>query len=118
MENAQREWRASAQARFDELIGDEQLDAIRSEAEVRLSGLREEINRISESLRVEFDTSALDLPDIVVPECIETDLDKPAVLIDSRDDFVDQCADLIASKAYADVNGRPLVTIEPLGAES
>jgi hypothetical protein len=104
---AESEWESAAQARFDELIGEEQLHEIAISAELRLGELREEIARVSDSLRVEFDTSELDLPAIEIPEFVEPDLDKPDTLIDSRDEFVDQCADLIASKAYDDVNGLP-----------
>jgi hypothetical protein len=102
---AQSEWLAVAQARFDEVFTPDDRAALIEEAQEELADLQQQMDELSDSLRVDVDPDVLDLPEIVVPEFVDGDDEWPKLLVDSDDAFVNQCAHLIASKGYDDVGG-------------
>lgn len=92
-------WQAAAQAVVDASVDGELIERLRLEAGAKLAALRDEIDAINAALRM--DARDFDLPAIVVPDA-ETDGFDGVPLLDSRWDFAEQCARLIASKSYTD----------------
>jgi hypothetical protein len=91
------EWVEQAQAIVDAEMDDEHLDRIVAEAGAKLTELRTEIDALNDALRLDVDD--FDLPPIEIPEA-ELDDVHPLPLVDSDDDFAEQCQALIDSKAY------------------
>jgi hypothetical protein len=104
---AEVQWRERAQAVIDEHVGEEHAQ-LRADAARRLAAKRDkitdiadEIHDILESVRVDVDD--VDLPEPAVPEAA-IDIEPPLPLCDSQWSFSNQCALLIASKAYRPVH--------------
>jgi hypothetical protein len=95
---AYEDWRERAQEALDDVLDQDHLDRLRTEATAKLEELREQIDAINDELRI--DVSDLDLPPIVVPEADLTGKAYPMALLDSSWSFTKQCRRLIASKAY------------------
>jgi hypothetical protein len=96
--SAQSAWLNAAQAAVDAQLDSEHSEAIRAAAEERLAGLRTEIDTLRDALRI--DSTAFDLPEIVIPTA---ELDPEVYgqpLLDSQWSFIKQCRALKASKAY------------------
>jgi hypothetical protein len=92
-------WEQAAQATIDQSIDQEQLARLRTEAEAKLTELREQIDAINDQLQL--DASDFDLPPLVVPVAeIDEATMYPLPLLDSSWSFIDQCKALIDSKAY------------------
>jgi hypothetical protein len=74
------------------------IDRMRAEAEQALEGLRDEINDLSDRLRI--DPGDVALPEVVIPQAEVEYPPRGTSLLDSRWPFADQCRALIESKAY------------------
>ena len=96
--DAEDEWLAAAQRALDGQLDGPRIDALRVEAEAKLSTLRDEIDAINAALRVDVDDFTLPTP--VVPEAEVDDEVYGEPLVDSRWPFHEQCRRLIDSKAY------------------
>lgn len=97
VELARWEWRQQAQAVVDDATDHVLLDRLRTQAEEKLSELREEIDAINNALRL--DVRDFDLPTPIVPEP-EVIGSNGTPLLDSAWSFVEQCRRLKASRAY------------------
>lgn len=100
---AYQEWRDAAQSVLDAEIDADYLAEIQEQAEQRLSELREQIDAINDSLRI--DPGDVVLPRIEVPEAELTQGLAPPPLIDSRWSWLDQTKALIESKNYRQIGG-------------
>lgn len=90
-------WTDQAQAVLHDVIGPEQLDAYRSEAQTRLDGMREQLAEINNALRI--DASDLALPPFAAPPPVLDEIPDDA-LISSAWTFIDQCEALLDAKEY------------------
>jgi len=90
-------WREAAQEAVDTAMDEDLLNRLRTDAEARLAELREQIDAINATMRLE--TTGLDLPLIDVPEA-QVSGDGGVPLLDSRWSFAEQVKALRASKAY------------------
>jgi hypothetical protein len=95
---AQFEWLEAAQATVDEAVDQDHLDRLRTEAEAKLTELREQLDAINDQLRL--DVSDFDLPPIQIPAAEVNGAVHPSPLLDSRWTFAEQCRALKHSKAY------------------
>lgn len=93
------DWESDATARLTSIIGRDQLEQFRAEAQVKLESLRDEISAINSALQI--DASSLDLPDLDdLPEPeIDTDMHGEP-LVSSEWSFTEQCQALIDSREY------------------
>jgi hypothetical protein len=90
-------WRREAQQVVNDNLGDH-LDQVRTDAAAKLEQLQSEIEAINNALR--FDIGDFDVPPVPeVPQPIIAE-DHPNPLVDSRWSFIEQCRELIDSKAY------------------
>jgi hypothetical protein len=83
-------------------------DLLHAEAESKLAGIREEIDRINEQLRASTEGLGVELPDL--PEPPEPELDEGGrllPLISTAMSWVDQTRALIARKRYGNGEGAP-----------
>jgi len=99
VEAARHRWLDEAQAAVERAADTEQLEAIRAEAAEQLENMRRQIAALNAALRIDPGDIRLPPWDIPAPEL--GGREAPAPLIDSRWPFAEQCARLIASKAYA-----------------
>jgi hypothetical protein len=92
-------WKEQAQAVLDSSLDQVARTRFRAEAAAKLGELREQIDAINDSMRI--DVSDLDLPAIDVPTAdLFPGKAYPMPLVDSRWSFAEQCQALINSKAY------------------
>ncbi len=95
---ARQEWEERAQDRLRDIIGEEQLQQYRQQAQELLDQMQAQVQQINDGLRV--DASDLDLPPFALPDPdIQKDMHGEP-LVSSAWTFVDQCERLIASKEY------------------
>ncbi|HEV8279806.1 MAG TPA: hypothetical protein VGQ26_29520 [Streptosporangiaceae bacterium] len=97
VERYRSEWLDRARDLITATFDMDRLDAIRRDAEGRLSEMRQEIRDLNDSLRIEVDED--DLPLIDLPEATDPG-GNGLPLLDSRWPFTDQCRRLIDSKSY------------------
>jgi hypothetical protein len=95
---ARSDWLAWAQARLDEQLDQEYLDQIQAEASAKLDELRDEIDRLNDSLQIGIDN--IDLPEIVIPAPEMNGKSNGTPLLDSAWSWVEQTKSLRASKEY------------------
>lgn len=91
-------WLAESIEIINAELDGERLARIRSQAEVKLAEMRQQISEINDALRIDVDD--YDLPDIVIPAARAPHGVTPEPLADSRWPFAEQCRRLIDSKAY------------------
>jgi hypothetical protein len=95
------EWLAEAQAVLDDEIDADLIAQLHAEAESKLAGIREEIEKINEQLRASTETLAVDLPPL--PEPPEPELPEEGSLpplISTAWSWVEQTRALIDRKRY------------------
>lgn len=97
VERARREWQESAQAVINAQMDGEKLGTLVEKARLKLSQMEEEIERLNNAMRI--DTSAFDLPQMIVPEPVVSEA-YPVPLVSSAWSFEDQTRALIAAKNY------------------
>jgi hypothetical protein len=61
------DWLASAQGALDEAIDEDLINALHAEAEAKLAGIREEVERINEQLRASTEHLGVTLPPLPLP---------------------------------------------------
>jgi hypothetical protein len=95
------EWEADAERVLLDQIGEEQLAQLRADAEAKLDDLQDQAAELNDALVVDR-IEGVDLPE--VPKVIRGQANGvdglPPPLINSDDDFADQCQRLRAHKAY------------------
>jgi hypothetical protein len=96
---ARHEWQDQAQAVLEAEIGEDQLDALRDEAEDKLVELEDEVDALNDALHVR-EIDGLDLPELPEPPQPEVTAVDGLPLIDSRWSHAEQSLQLIAHKAY------------------
>jgi hypothetical protein len=93
-------WLASAQNALDAAIDEDLIATLHAEAEAKLAGIREEIERINEQLRASTEHLGVDLPPIPAPPVPALPEGPLPPLIASRWPWVDQTRALVARKRY------------------
>jgi hypothetical protein len=94
-------WREEAQEVLDGAIDEDMIAALHAEAEEKLAGIREEIEKINEQLRASTDHLGVDLPTLSEPPAPNLPYEgglRP--LISSRWSWVEQTRALIVRKRY------------------
>jgi hypothetical protein len=99
VDQAREEWLEAAQVVLDEHLAGSGVEETMNEAREKLAVWRADIEAINERLAVDVDV--LDLPEIEIPEAeVDGEADDLLLVIDSDEDFAEQCRLLINSKQY------------------
>ncbi|MEJ7567966.1 MAG: hypothetical protein WKF41_06845 [Gaiellaceae bacterium] len=94
-------WFAEAWKQVNGQLDEEQLNALKVEAQEKLAELQDEIEELNDALSLEVPED-VEFPPIVIPEAVVNVDRLPSPLIDSEWDWTEQTVRLKAAKAYSD----------------